>query len=96
MYDMNIPVDRIISVFGHGNPNPRELDAYKNMIWRQTVRYRKDIRRDILVREVMVFMDDLGFYNIFDYQIRERQIRFREQQLIAQANLAGFHEFIRD
>ena len=96
MYDFSIPQERIIDIFGHGNPNPRELEAYSNMIWRQSVRYRRDLRRDILVRTVITFMDDIGFYSIFDYQIRERQIRFREPNLIATANMAGLHEFIRE
>jgi len=95
MYELILPQDRIIEIFGHSYPNDREIDAYREMVWRQSVRYRRDLRRDILVRNVISLMDDIGFYIIFDYQIRERQIRFREEDFLATANMAGLYEFVR-
>jgi hypothetical protein len=90
----NIPQERLIEIFGHGRPNDREITAYKDMLWRQSVHYRRDIKRTILSHKIHLFLDDIGFYHIVDYQVRERQIRFAKEDILAHALLAGFEEFV--
>lgn len=90
----NIPQERIIEIFGHGRPNKHEIDAYKDMMWKHSLRYRRDIKRTIIPHRVHGFLDDIGFYSIVDYQIRERQVRFVKEEILAHALLAGFDEYI--
>lgn len=94
LHKLNIPPERLMEVFGHTRPKQTEVEAFKDMIWRQSVSHRRNIKRTILVRNVLVFMDDLGYYPILDFQIRERQIRFATDTLLAGAMLSGLHDFI--
>lgn len=90
----NIPQERIIEIFGHGLPNNHEIEAYKDMMWRQSVYYRRDVKRTIIPHRIHEFLGDVGFYCIVDYQMRDRQVRFSRQESLAQALLSGFDDYI--
>lgn len=91
---LNVPPERLLEIFGHTRPKQTEVEAFREMIWQHSIHHQRNIKRTVLVRNVLVLMDDLGFYPILDYQIRERQIRFVEQPLLASALIGGLHDFI--
>ena len=93
---MDIPSDRIMEVFGHTRPKRPEVEAFKKMMWRQSFCNRRNISRTVLVRNVLVFMDDIGYYPILDYQVRDRQIRFASETLLAGALMGGLGSFLSD
>lgn len=90
----DVPSQRLIDIFGHAMPNHHEITAFENMIWRQSYPFHRYIRRTVRPREVSHMMDGLGFYAIFDYQIREKQIRFSNKDYLATAIIAGLNEFV--
>lgn len=92
----DIPPNRILEVFGYTTPNNREIQAFSDMMWRKSLSHRRDIKRTILTHRIFGFMEDIGYYHILDFQIRERQIRFTEKDILANALLAGFNEFVID
>ena len=96
LHKMNIPPERIMEIFGHTRPKRPEVEAFKEMVWRQSFCNRRHIRRTVLVRNVLVFMDDIGYYPVLDYQVRERQIRFANETLLAGAIMSGLENFISD
>jgi|SaaInlStandDraft_1057018.scaffolds.fasta_scaffold53977_4 hypothetical protein len=91
---LDIPSERLLEVFGHTRPKQTEVEAFREMIWQHSISNERNIKRSVLVRNVSILMDDLGFYPILDYQIRERQIRFSAQPLLASALMGGLYDFI--
>ena len=90
----NLPQDKIIEIFGHGFPKDHEIQAYKDMMWRQSVHYRRDIKRTIIPHRIPEFLDTVGLYTILDDQFRDRQVRFSREEILVQALLAGFDDFV--
>lgn len=90
----DIPRERLIEIFGYATPVKRELDAYSDMIWRNSIHYRRDIKRSIVPSRVHGFMRELGYYQILDFQIRQGQIRFTEEGILGVAVVSGLDELL--
>lgn len=92
-YD-DIPIDRLIEIFGHGNPKQRELQAYSDLLWRDSIKYRRNIKRTIIRSRVYTFMREIGCYQLLDFQIRDQQIRFTNEGILSIAVIAGIDELL--
>lgn len=85
----DLPRDRLIEVFGYATPRNREIEAYSDMVWRSSIKYRRNIRRTVMRSRVHGFMRDLGYYQILDFQIRDGQIRFSDEGTMGVAIVSG-------
>ena len=89
-----LPRDKLIDIFGYSTPNSRELTAYSDLMWRASIKYRRDIKRTVLSSRVHGFMRELGYYRILDFQIREGQIRFTEEGILGVAVVSGLDNLL--
>lgn len=89
-----IPREKLIEVFGYTTPNSREIEAYSDLMWRVSIRHRRNIKRTVLGSRVHGFMRDLGYYRILDFQVRDGQIRFSEEGILGVAVVSGLEQLL--
>lgn len=95
MYTLEeLPRNKIIDIFGYPTPNKRELEAYSDLLWKSSLPHRRNIKRTVIRTRVHMFMKDLGYYQLLDFQIRDRQIRFTEASVLSMAIVAGLDELL--
>lgn len=89
-----IPREKLIDVFGYTTPNSREIEAYSDLMWRVSIKYRRNIKRTVLGSRVHGFMLELGYYRILDFQIRHGQIRFTNDSILGVAVISGLEQLL--
>ena len=92
----DLPRERLIEVFGYTTPRSREIEAYSDLMWGSSIKYRRDMKRTVLPSRVHGFMRELGYYQILDFQIRYGQIRFTEEGILGVAVVSGLDKLLVD
>lgn len=92
IYQKQFDDQQMLDAFGTLTPSTEKRTAHFFSLWIDWRKHRVKLKRNS-VRPVRSLLNEIGFKELWEYQLREGEVRFCNPDILAMAVLYGIDEY---